>query len=231
MTGKTVTSPLLRFADVSAGYGDEAVFQRLSFALSPGEAICFTGPNGSGKSTILRAVVRLSAILSGAIEYQGVDVGRIPKSGFARGGVAYVTQTRGLFPTLTVEENLRTAALGIGKVLSKTAAQELLGRFELSPTLLTRKAGVLSGGERTIVALARALTLKPDLRLLLLDEASAGLSIVKEATLQKLLRALRSEGVALLMAEQNIEFARSLDLAIHSVPSVNRATKIDEVTA
>lgn len=205
-------APILRFAGVTVGYGGPPVARNLSFELSAGEGGYFIGPNGCGKSTVLRGVLGLAAVAAGTITFNGSDVTRIPRSQFASRGLGYVPQGRGDFPSLTVDENIRFAANGGREADDRSAVV-----YELLPVLSplrTRRVRWLSGGERTLVALARALVLRPRLKLLLLDEVSAGLSQVNLDLVRKLLTRLRTEGTAILLAEQNAAFAHSLGLPL-----------------
>jgi branched-chain amino acid transport system ATP-binding protein len=219
MRPRDISPPTIRFTAVSAGYDYNAVISNLSFSLLPGEGICFVGSNGSGKTTILRATLGLCEILSGTIDHFGIDVSLISRDTLAKRGIAYVSQSRSLFPTLTVEENLRVAALGLGRRLTKTSPLDTFRNFPAIAALRNRLAGHLSGGERTIVALARALVGRQELRCLLLDEVSAGLSVLNEKALLDVLMDLRSEGVSLLMAEQNVPFTQLLKIPLLRLPS------------
>ncbi len=201
---------VLCLRDVTAGYGSRPVFHELSLCLSPGEGACLIGPNGCGKSTVLRASLGLADLHTGSVEIMGMDTRRIPKHEMARRGVGYVPQGRGDFPSLTVDENLRLAAAGGGKRATESARDRVLAEMPCLLPLQRRPIRNLSGGERTLVALGRALAIADPPQLLLLDEVSAGLSPSNLEFVAALLARLRERGAALLAAEQNPSFARSL---------------------
>lgn len=215
---------VLEFRGVAAGYGGVPVFSRMDLKLSLGEGVCFIGKNGSGKSTVLRCIVRQAEVLHGTIRLLGRSPSEMPAHTLAELGLAYVPQNRGDLPSLTVEENLRLAALN--QRGAKTA--EVVERaFEVAPPLRPLRAsrvGGLSGGERTLVAFARALSVQSPLRILLVDEVSAGLSQSNRLLVRQQFSRLREEGTALVMAEQNLEFAREVGLPLRFV---NRGESMD----
>jgi ABC-type branched-subunit amino acid transport system ATPase component len=220
---------IIAFENVSAGYGKTRVFQSLSFLLAAGQGVCFIGPNGCGKSTVLRCVLGLAELFEGRIELAGTSVGHIRRSDFARRGVAYVPQGRGDLPSLTVDENVRLAAI-CGPSPSRSDTSRLV--FERLPFLAplrSQRVANLSGGERTLVALARALALLPRLRLLLLDEISAGLSAGNATAVQALLAQLRKDGVSIMIAEQNLSFAQGLGIPFMDVAWTT--DRVDDVAA
>ncbi len=212
MSKSIVASTVLRFINVAAGYGSTPVFRALSFSLASGEGACIVGPNGCGKSTVLRCLLGLADMHSGSIEVLGIDAKRIPRDTFATLGVGYVPQGRGDFPSLTVEENIRLAALRSSTTASGRIIDRVFDEVRFIAPLRSRQVGKLSGGERTLVALARALVHRPALRLLVLDEVSSGLSPSNMDLVGKLLTRVRGEGTAILLAEQNRSFARSIRL-------------------
>ena len=204
------TRPIVSFSNVSAGYGRVPVFRDLTFALARGESACLLGRNGCGKSTLLRCVLGLTDILSGAIKFDGTDVGTIRRYALASMGIGYVPQGRGDFPSLTVEENIRLAALCRTSLSPSQIVDLVLDKLPMIASLRSRRVAHLSGGERTMVALARILAMQPDLRLLLLDELSSGLSPENLHFVRTLLQQMCKEGTTILMAEQNVTFAKSL---------------------
>lgn len=208
---------------MAAGYDGEAVFRGLNLRLDAGSGRCLSGRNGSGKSTCLRAVVRLAEIVDGRLTVLGRAVGMVRRHDFARLGVAYVPQDRGELPSLTVEENLDLAAQVLPAGERAEAVQAVFKCLPLLKRLRRALVDGLSGGERTLVALGRALCLGPRLRLLLLDEPSAGLSPSNRALLVDALQRVRDQGVALLMSEQNLEFARALGMEELPMPPPSRA--------
>jgi len=192
---------VLEVADLVAGYIPEVnILNGCNVVVNPGEFVCIIGPNGAGKSTILKAVLGQCTVRSGHVKLMGDEITGTKAHQLVSRGVGYVPQTKNVFPSLTVIENLEMGCFLRPKVFKE--------RFEyvtqLFPRLLQRKsarAGALSGGERQMVAMSRALMLEP--KLLLLDEPSAGLSpsLQDEVFLQ--CRTINESGVAILMVEQN----------------------------
>ncbi|MQB02506.1 MAG: ATP-binding cassette domain-containing protein, partial [Actinobacteria bacterium] len=176
---------LLELDGVCAGYGRSIVVRDLDLTVEAGEVVALLGPNGAGKTTTLRTAAGLQPALGGSVRLLGhaVDVRRPHRN--ARRGLAFVTEHRSLFPQLTVRENLRLAERSAG------AWAELAGLFPMLDPLLGRKAGLLSGGEQQLLAIARALTGRP--RLVLVDEMSLGLAPVIVADLAPLLRRAADE--------------------------------------
>ena len=193
---------ILAVEGVVAGYfADVPILNGVDVAVAPGEMVTIVGPNGAGKSTLVKAVIGLLPPWSGRVLLDGADVtGRKPHAIVAK-GVGYVAQRQNVFPTMTVTENLELGALGLRE--GSPAASEA-DTFELFPRLKERRrqlAGTLSGGERQMLALARALMAKPDV--LLLDEPSAGLAPMAMDTIFDRIEAINAGGVAILMVEQN----------------------------
>jgi branched-chain amino acid transport system ATP-binding protein len=197
----TERKPLLQGTDIVAGYIAEVnILNKCNVVVYEGDFVGIIGPNGAGKSTFLKAVLGLCTVRSGVITLDGKDITGMKAHQLVSQGVGYVPQTKNVFPTLTVTENLE-----MGCYLKPSLFRE---RFDyvttMFPRLLQRKtarAGSLSGGERQMVAMSRALMLEP--RVLLLDEPSAGLSpqLQDEVFLQ--CRTINASGVAILMVEQN----------------------------
>jgi branched-chain amino acid transport system ATP-binding protein len=193
--------PLLIAEDVTAGYlpGID-ILTGCELTLAEGEFVGIIGPNGAGKSTLLKSLFGLVNIRSGSVRLRGEDITNLAANKLVSKGVGYVPQTNNVFPSLTIEENLE-----MGLYL---AAKQFKERFayvaELFPLLADRRkqrAGGLSGGERQMVAMARALMMQPSV--LLLDEPSAGLSpaLQDEAFLRA--REINAAGVSIIMVEQN----------------------------
>jgi ABC-type branched-subunit amino acid transport system ATPase component len=198
---------LLAVRDVSAGYGEADILHGVSIAVEAGEIVTIIGPNGAGKSTLMRAIFGLLNIKRGEVEFRGTNVvGEKPSALFKR-GMAYVPQSENVFPSLTVEENV---AMG-GASHKHLAADAIEQIFELFPALKARRstrARGLSGGERQMLAIGRALLAKPTL--LMLDEPSAGLSpLMSDMVFDKVAEIGRS-GVACLLVEQNARAALSI---------------------
>ncbi|GAB3012773.1 ABC transporter ATP-binding protein [Streptomyces pseudoechinosporeus] len=194
-------APVLAADDIVAGYVPGVdVLRGCSIEVRPGEVVGVIGPNGAGKSTLVKAVFGLLRVRGGTVRLRGEDVTDRPAHELVRRGVGYVPQLQNVFPTLTVEENLRMGVyLRPRNFARRTAAVE-----ELFPVLADRrkqKAGAMSGGERQMLAMARALMMEP--QLLLLDEPSAGLSPLHQDHVFDRCRMINSAGVAVLMVEQN----------------------------
>ena len=195
------TAPLLRAKDLVAGYLPGVdILNGCNLDLHQGELIGIIGPNGAGKSTLLKALFGLVNVRSGSITLDGEDITHLKANGLVRRGVGFVPQSNNVFPTLTIEENLQ-----MGIYLKPKAFRE---RFDfitgLFPTLGDRRAqraGSLSGGERQMVAMARALMMEPSV--LLLDEPSAGLSPVRQDETFVRTRRINKAGVSVIMVEQN----------------------------
>ncbi|TLS40711.1 ABC transporter ATP-binding protein [Streptomyces montanus] len=194
-------APVLAADDIVAGYlAGVDVLRGCSVRVGPGELVGVIGPNGAGKSTLLKAVFGLLRVRSGTVRLLGEDVTGWSAHEQVRRGVGYVPQLENVFPALTVEENLR---MGI-YLRPKDYARRAEAMAELFPVLAARrrqKAGSMSGGERQMLAMARALMMEP--RLLLLDEPSAGLSPVHQDLVFERVREINGAGVAVLMVEQN----------------------------
>jgi urea transport system ATP-binding protein len=202
---------LLALDGIDAAYGMSQVLSGVALTVEAGEAVALLGRNGVGKTTLLRTIVGLHAATSGTMSFDRESILRVPAYRRARLGIGYVPQGRGIFPQLTVEENL---AVGSSALAGRTpvVAADVAPLYELFPALQRlrgRKGGVLSGGEQQQLALARALLGKP--RLLLLDEPAEGIqpSVVQEIG-EVLGRIRRDLGVAVLLVEQHLDFAWSI---------------------
>jgi branched-chain amino acid transport system ATP-binding protein len=187
--------------DVVAGYIPEVnILNGCDLTVAPGEFVGIIGPNGAGKSTLLKAMLGMVSVRSGTIRLHGHEITGQPAHKLVQRGVGFVPQTRNVFQTLTVKENLEMGCF--------LAPKRFAERFEvvtgLFPRLAERadqRAGSLSGGERQMVALGRALMLDP--ALLLLDEPSAGLSPMLQDEVFLRCKLINDQGVAILMVEQN----------------------------
>ena len=196
-----MNEPLLRAKDVTAGYlpGID-ILTGCDLELAEGELVGIIGPNGAGKSTFLKALFGLVDVRTGSVTLRGEDISNKPANELVSMGVGYVPQNRNVFPSLTIEENLE-----MGLYLRPKDFQE---RFEfvadLWPLLAQRRkqrAGGLSGGERQMVAMSRALMMQPSV--LLLDEPSAGLSPALQDESFLRAREINATGVSIVMVEQN----------------------------
>ena len=191
---------LLEATDVVAGYGQTEILHGVSIFVDQGEVVTIIGPNGCGKSTLMKAIVGMVRVRTGSVSFQGTDISGYPPERIVRTGLCYVPQTSNVFPSLTIRENLE-----MGAFLRKDDCRGRIGQmFDLFPDLAAhpgRKAGSLSGGQRQMLAIARALMLDPVM--LLLDEPSAGLSPAMMQTVFDRIREINESGVALLLVEQN----------------------------
>ncbi len=191
---------LLEASGVVAGYGQTEILHGVSISVGEGEIVTVIGPNGCGKSTLMKSLVGLVQVRSGSITFRGDEVSGYPPERIVRGGLCYVPQTDNVFPSLTIRENLEMGAFVRGDDYSGRVEE----MFRLFPDLAARpqrRAGSLSGGQRQMLAIARALMLDPDL--LLLDEPSAGLSPAMMNVVFERIREVNASGVALLLVEQN----------------------------
>ena len=199
---------LLETVDLRAGYGELEVVRDVSITVPPGGFVSVIGPNGAGKSTLLKAIYGLADTHGGSVRFGGHDITARRPHELTRLGLNYVPQLDNVFPNMSVQENLE-----IGSVPRRERlAQRLEAIFDTFPVLETRRrqrAGTLSGGERQMLALARALM--PEPVLLLLDEPSAALAPTVADRLFEQLGAINQGGVAILLVEQNAR--RSLALS------------------
>jgi branched-chain amino acid transport system ATP-binding protein len=194
---------MLRIRDLSSGYGSVQVLRGLSLDLAAGEVLGLLGRNGAGKTTALKTIMGLVKATAGSIELDGADLRNLPAHQVPKRGLAYVPQGRRLFGEMSVAENLR-----IGCMVRGTGQDTLDRILELFPILTERmgqRAGNLSGGEQQMLAVARALCLKP--KVLLMDEPTEGLMPSMVDTILETVNLLKSRGVAVLLVEQKVEAA------------------------
>jgi branched-chain amino acid transport system ATP-binding protein len=197
---------VLEVADLRSGYEGIPVVAGLSLNVREREFVGILGHNGMGKTTLLRTIIGILPATSGEIRFQGASITQSPPHRRARMGIGYVPQGRGIFPGLTVRDNLRFAAVAVGR--SEDLAV-ILAEFPRLGDLLDRPGSALSGGEQQLLALARALIQEP--KIVLLDEPTEGIqpSIIEEIVdLLKLLRLRR--GLTILLVEQNMDFIKAL---------------------
>jgi ABC-type branched-subunit amino acid transport system ATPase component len=203
-----VTAPLLEVADVEAGYGDALVLRGVSLAVSAGELVTIIGPNGAGKSTLLKVVYGLLAPEAGHVRYASEDVTGLRPEQLTRRGLNYVPQLANVFPTLSVAENLQVGSVSLQRTERRQAVADMYEQFPLLAARRRQRAGTLSGGQRKLLAIARALVTRP--RVLLLDEPSAGLSPQAVELVFEQLAAVKDRGIATVMVEQNARRALTL---------------------
>jgi ABC-type branched-subunit amino acid transport system ATPase component len=190
---------LLEVSDLSAGYGPLAVLERIGLRIGYGETIAMLGPNGAGKSTLMKALSGLIRPVKGSIGFGGVELARLPAHLVARGGLILVPEGRQVFPRLTVAENLRLGATRRSD-FDPAEIETMLDRFPRLRPRLHIAAGLLSGGEQQMLAVARGLLARPEV--LLLDEPSLGLAPAVAAELFGHFTRLRDEGMTLLIVDQ-----------------------------
>jgi branched-chain amino acid transport system ATP-binding protein len=194
---------LLEIEHLDAGYGDFQALFDVSLTVSAGEAVAVIGANGAGKTTLLKAIAGLVPVRRGAIRFDGARVDGAPAHDRVRRGIALVPEGRRIFPSLSVEENLRIGAYG--RRPGPWTIEHAVATFPLLERLLARSASRLSGGEQQALAIARGLMSNP--RILLLDEVSLGLAPVVVKQLYKALPSIREAGTTLLLVEQDINQA------------------------
>lgn len=198
--------PLLRLRGVEARYGRFLALSNVSLIVPEGSVVALLGPNGAGKTTTLRTISGMLTPAAGKIFFDGRRIDRLPDYRIARLGLAHIPEGRGIFPALSVRENLLMARYG-----APNGDRELDGVFALFPILerrLGQTAGTLSGGEQQMLSLARATVTKP--RLLMVDELSLGLAPRLVSQLFDTIRAIRDAGTTILLVEQYVRHALRL---------------------
>ncbi len=202
-----VRAPLLQASGLLGGYGGMDILQGVDLAVDAGEVVVVVGPNGAGKSTAMKALIGLIPLKAGKVVYDGDDItGEAPERLVAR-GIAYVPQERNVFRSMSVEDNLAMGAYIRRDDLGPTFAKV----YALFPALKDKRrqrVGELSGGQRQMVAIARALMIEP--KLLLLDEPTVGLSPKVIGEIFDCILAINRAGVGILMVEQNARAALSI---------------------
>lgn len=196
---------ILECNGIAAGYVKGLnILQGVDLVVSEGEIVSIIGPNGAGKSTLLKAIMGLLNISAGRFFIEGIEKTNLPTHKIVNEGVGYVPQVENVFPSLTIEENLEMGSWSLGKK-GKQSIEKLFQDFPMLNERRKEKAGNLSGGQRQILALARALVTSP--KLLLLDEPSAGLSPLAIDDVFKTIKEINEKGVPILLVEQNAKRA------------------------
>ena len=195
--------PLLAAKGIDAGYGTMQVLWGVDLDVRPGETVLLLGANGAGKTTFLKSLVGLVEARHGRIRLGGDDVTRMRSSDRMRLGMTYMSELA-VFPDLTIEENIRVGAQALGHADPRARLDELYGLFPALRDKRRNPASSLSGGQRKMLGIAKALAAEP--KLLVMDEPSAGLSPLFVKEVIRILAALSGRGLALLVAEQNIGF-------------------------
>jgi branched-chain amino acid transport system ATP-binding protein len=198
---------LLKLENIHTFYGKIHALKGISLSVEEGEIVTLIGANGAGKSTTLRTISGLVRARQGRVFFAGQDISNLPPHEIVLTGVGHVPEGRGVFPRLTVRENLEIGAFPIHSRSEVQRRMEAV--FELFPRLkerLTQKGGTLSGGEQQMLATARGLMLKP--KILLMDEPSMGLApVLVELIFDVILQLNRNEGITILLVEQNAHMA------------------------
>lgn len=202
-----MTALVLR--DLRAGYGaDLTIVKGVSLTVPKGETLGILGPNGAGKSTLIKAVAGLVPRVDGQVTLAGRDVTGLRAHHLVRGGLGFVPQTDNIFTRLTIRENLQIAAELLPRAQRADRIEAMFAMFPDLGQRPSRKAGALSGGQRQMLAAARALLTEPDV--LMLDEPSAGLSPKLVGQVFDTLKRIAEGGVTLILVEQNVRAAMSL---------------------
>jgi branched-chain amino acid transport system ATP-binding protein len=202
-----MNNTILECNGIAAGYVKGLnILQGVDLVVNKGEIVSIIGPNGAGKSTLLKAIMGLINISAGRFYINGIEKTNIPTHKIVKEGIGYVPQVANVFPSLTIEENLEIGLWTVGNEKKQKLA-EIFDNFEILKSRKKDKAGNLSGGQRQILALARALITSPTI--LLLDEPSAGLSPVAINEVFNSIKAINDSGVSMLLVEQNAKRALS----------------------
>lgn len=197
---ETAASPVLELDQITAGYGGDPVISDVSVRTHAGRITAIVGPNGAGKSTLLKALVGIIRASSGRVLLNGDDVTGLATEKLVRAGISYVPQVANVFLSLTVRENLEMGGYCRESGLDQRL-EELCRLFPDLTSALKRTAGTLSGGQRSMLAMARGLMLDPTV--LVLDEPSAGLSPMFQGMLWEQIAKVAATGVGILVVEQN----------------------------
>lgn len=196
----------LEITELVGGYGGKTVLRGVSVSVDRGEIVVVIGPNGAGKSTLLRAIFGLVRVEHGTICFFNKHIENRPPSENVRAGLAYVPQGNRVFGSLTVAENLEVAA-GVSSASAHASDRiaAVLAQFPILRDRLRQTAGTLSGGEKQMLAIARALVVQP--HMLLLDEPTLGLAPQASKSLFGVIQKIRAEGISILMVEQRVREA------------------------
>jgi branched-chain amino acid transport system ATP-binding protein len=195
---------MLELEQVETYRGPAQILRSVSLTLGSGESVCLVGRNGAGKTTTIDTIMGLLPSRSGRVRFKGQDVTRLPAHQRARLGIGYAPEDCGIFPDLSVEENFQITAW-LGRSAAVTADDQVFSIFPEIKTFLTRRGLHLSGGQKKMLAITRALTLKPSV--LLLDEPFEGLAPVVVTRLIDAVRANKALGVSVHIAESHVQNA------------------------
>jgi branched-chain amino acid transport system ATP-binding protein len=213
--------PTLEITDLFAGYGESEILKNINISVEPAQTVAIIGPNGAGKSTVIKAVLGLLNVTGGTISLNGQDIIGVAPDEAIRQGISYVPQTHNVFPNLSVLENLE-----MGAWTRKTGIKERIDdMFTLFPDLQAKKskvAGSLSGGQRQMVAMAKALMVNS--KIMLLDEPTAGLSPKYQSEIFQTIKKINDNGVPILLVEQNAK--QALEIADKGYVLVDGVNKV-----
>lgn len=213
--------PTLEITDLFAGYGESEILKNINISVEPAQTVAIIGPNGAGKSTVIKAVLGLLNVTGGTINLNGQDIIGVAPDEAIRQGISYVPQTHNVFPNLSVLENLE-----MGAWTRKTGIKERIDdMFTLFPDLQAKKskvAGSLSGGQRQMVAMAKALMVNS--KIMLLDEPTAGLSPKYQSEIFQTIKKINDNGVPILLVEQNAK--QALEIADKGYVLVDGVNKV-----
>jgi len=201
---------MLEIKHLVSGYGKMAIIQDLSFTVFEGDLVAIVGPNGSGKSTLVKSILGLTNIFEGSITFEGTEMSAWKTERIVKMKVGYVPQLANVFPDLTVAENLELGGTtSKGRERKRQLHERVMKLFPRLQAKSKQKAGLLSGGERQMLAIGRALMADP--KLLILDEPTAALApAAAEQVFQQLMEIRRSLGVTIILVEQNARKALAL---------------------
>ena len=199
---------MLEIDDLHAGYGEKRVLAGVSLTVGAGEVVALLGRNGAGKTTTLKTVMRILPAMAGDIRFVGNSLNRSQTFDLASAGIAYVPENRGIFPSLTVRENLELPVATRRRDAANWTPERVFKFFPRLKERLENGGGQLSGGEQQMLAIGRALLLDP--QLLILDEPTEGLAPIVVRQIHEKLMALKKEGLSILLVEQNFGFATTL---------------------
>ena len=212
----------LDIVNLHAGYGETEILKGINLSVEHSEIVAIIGPNGAGKSTVVKSVLGLLNIISGNISLNGNNIVGIAPDKAIKSGISYVPQTHNIFPNLTITENLEMGAW----TKSKGIPERIQEMFDLFPDLKVKRnkvAGSLSGGQRQMVAMAKALMV--DSKIMLLDEPTAGLSHKFQSEIFRTIKRINKNGVPILLVEQNAK--QALETADRGYVLVDGSNKVE----
>jgi ABC-type branched-subunit amino acid transport system ATPase component len=213
---------VLELDRINAFYGQAHILHDISLHMAKGERIAVLGRNGAGKSSFLKSIMNAGPTVRGDIRFDGKSLGSMGASDRVRLGISLVPEDRRIFTHISVAENIRLAQYGTERKEGLPTLDEVIDRFPLLKELVDRSGGQLSGGQQQVLAIARSIATRP--RLMLLDEPTEGLApVIVEELAEKIVEACDAFGIALLLAEQNLRFARQCATQVLLLDSGNPA--------